>query len=204
MSKPTEATTTDTDIKAVQPGPEEVQKLLTKLLLELGPLVVYFVVNSQAGIFWGTGCFIVATVAALVCAILLQGTVPKIPLVSCVFVLVFGSLTLWLHDDFYIKMKPTLLNSLFAAILFSGLAMGKSWIKYLFGEAFHLTDEGWRILTFRWGCFFVVLAILNEIVWRNSSTDFWISFKMIGILPLTMIFAVAQIGLLKKHEASAS
>jgi intracellular septation protein len=89
-------------------------------------------------------------------------------------------------------------------VLFGGLAMGRSWLKHLFGEAFKLTEAGWRLLTFRWACFFVLLAVLNEIVWRNSSTEFWISFKLFGIMPLTMIFAISQIGLLKKFEASAN
>ena len=183
---------------------DETQHQLLKLLLELGPLVVFFVMNSQAGIYWGTGCFIVATVIALATSKMLHGRIPTMPLVSGFFVVVFGGLTLWLQDDLFIKMKPTIVNSLFAILLFGGLAYGKSWLKYLFGEAFRLTEEGWRVLTFRWACFFVVLAILNEVVWRNSTTEFWISFKLFGILPLTMIFAIAQIGILKKHEASAS
>jgi intracellular septation protein len=194
--------TESTEIKPADS--DETQRQLLKLLLELGPLVVFFVMNAQAGIYWGTGCFVVATLAALVASKMLLGRIPTMPLVSGFFVIVFGGLTIWLHDDLFIKMKPTIVNTLFAAVLFGGLAMGRSWLKYLFGEAFRLTETGWRMLTFRWACFFVLLAILNEIVWRNFSTEFWISFKLLGILPLTMIFAIAQIGLLKKHEASAN
>lgn len=189
-----------TEIKAVGP-PDETKQQFLKLLLELGPLVVFFVMNTQWGIYWGTGCFVAATVAALIASKLLHGRIPTMPLVSGFFVVVFGGLTLWLHDDLFIKMKPTIVNTLFAVALFGGLATGQSWLKYLFGDAFRLTEEGWRKLTFRWACFFLVLAALNEIVWRNSTTEFWISFKLLGIMPLTMIFAISQIGLLKKFEA---
>jgi intracellular septation protein len=195
--------TDTTNLKPNETHPDGVHQLL-KLLLELGPLVVFFVVNAQAGIKFGTGCFVVATIISLVVSRALLGRIPLMPLVSGFFVIVFGGLTVWLNDDLFIKMKPTIVNALFAAVLFGGLAMGRSWLKHLFGEAFKLTEDGWRLLTFRWACFFVVLAVLNEIVWRNSSTEFWISFKLFGIMPLTMIFAVAQIGLLKKFEASAN
>ena len=175
-----------------------------KLLLELGPLVVFFVTNAQFGIYAGTACFIVATIAALIAARMRHGQIPTMPLVSGFFVIVFGGLTLWLHDDLFIKMKPTIVNSLFALTLFAGLAVGRPFLKLLFGDAFHLTDEGWRVLTFRWACFFVLLAAVNEIVWRHYTTEFWISFKLLGIMPLTMIFAVCQIGLLKKYEATVN
>jgi len=176
---------------------------LMKMLLELGPVVVFFVVNSRWGILWGTGVFMVATIIALVASRILLGKVPIMPLVSGAFILVFGGLTLVLQDASFIKLKPTIVNALFAAILFGGLLFKKVLLKYLFGEVFNLTEEGWRILTFRWACFFVVLAVLNEIVWRSFSESFWISFKLWGIMPLTMAFAVAQIGLLKRHEPSA-
>ena len=122
------------------------------------------------------------------------------PLVSGFFVIVFGGLTLYLHDDVFIKLKPTIVNTLFAIILFGGLAVDRPLLRHLFGEEFRLSDEGWRKLTFRWACFFVVLAILNEIVWRTMSNDTWVAFKAFGILPLTLIFAVSQIGLLKRFE----
>ena len=176
---------------------------LLKMLLEIGPLVVFFLVNSYRGVFWGTGAFMVATVIALVASKLLVGRIPVMPLVSGFFVLVFGGLTLFLQDDLFIKMKPTIVNSLFAVILFGGLYYRQALLKYLFSEVFHLTDEGWRVLTFRWACFFVLLAVVNEVVWRSFTTDFWISFKIWGIMPLTMAFAIAQINLLKRFEAPA-
>jgi intracellular septation protein len=173
---------------------------LVKLAVEAGPLAVFFLMNSYRDIFWGTAAFMVATVAALVASRALFGRLPVMPLVSGVFVLIFGSLTLWLGDDLFIKMKPTLVNFLFAAILFGGLIYGQPLLKYLFGEVFQLNETGWRVLTFRWACFFCVLAILNEIVWRSFSTETWLSFKLFGIMPLTMAFAIAQIGVLKRYE----
>jgi intracellular septation protein len=171
---------------------------LLKLLVELGPLVVFFVVNGRAGIFWGTGAFMAATVAALAASQVLFGRVPTMPLVSGFFVVIFGGLTLWLQDELFIKMKPTIVNLLFAAALFGGLAFGKALFKVLFGEVFRLTDEGWRKLTMRWAAFFLVLAGLNEIVWRSFSTDVWVSFKLFAVMPLTFAFAIAQVGLLKR------
>lgn len=189
--------------------PQFDSKQAIKLLVELGPLLVFFVVNAQAGkfiaephqaIFYGTGAFMVATAIALAASQHLLGRIPTMPLVSGVFVMVFGGLTLWLQDDHFIKLKPTIVNALFAAILFTGLLNGRSFLKLVFGDVFRLTEEGWRQLTLRWGVFFIVLALLNEIVWRNFSTDTWVSFKVFGIMPLTMAFAVAQVGLLKRHE----
>jgi intracellular septation protein len=183
--------------------PQDLRGQLLKLLVEIGPLVVFFVMNARAGIFWGTGAFMVAIVISLIASRILFGRVPVMPLVTGVFVLVFGGLTLWLQDEQFIKIKPTLVNALFAGALFAGLLTGRSLLKIVFGEVFRLTDEGWRKLTFRWACFFMFLAVLNEVVWRSFSTDVWVSFKVFGIMPLTMIFAIAQMGLLKQHEPRA-
>ena len=180
--------------------PQDLRGQLLKLLVEVGPLVVFFVTNARAGIFWGTGAFMVAIVISLIASRILFGRVPVMPLVTGVFVLVFGGLTLWLQDEQFIKIKPTLVNALFAGALFTGLLAGRSLLKIVFGEVFRLTDEGWRKLTLRWACFFTFLAVLNEVVWRSFSTDVWVSFKVFGIMPLTMIFAIAQMGLLKQHE----
>lgn len=190
----------DQKVTASEAEPEFDRKQVIKLLVELGPLVVFFIGNSRYGIFAGTGAFMVATLIALAVSRALLGRIPTMPLVSGFFVIVFGGLTLWLQDDQFIKLKPTIVNGLFAAILFGGLAAGKSLLKIVFGDVFRLTEEGWRQLTFRWGVFFLALAIVNEIVWRWFSTDFWVSFKVFGIMPITMAFAVAQVGLLKRHE----
>jgi len=173
---------------------------ILKLLVEVGPLIVFFLVNARAGIFWGTGLFMVATVISLAASRILFGRIPVMPLVTGVCVMVFGGLTLWLQDEHFIKIKPTIVNSLFAGALFIGLFYGQSLLRIVFGEVFRLTEEGWRKLTLRWACFFVFLAVLNEIVWRSFSTDVWVSFKVFGIMPLTMAFAVAQIGLLRQYE----
>jgi intracellular septation protein len=177
---------------------------LWKLVLEAGPLVIFFIANSYYGIFHATGAFMIATVLSLAVSKAKFGRIPIMPLVSGVFILVFGALTLYLQEEFFIKIKPTIVNLLFAAILFGGLFAGHSLLRHLFGEVFHLTDRGWRLLTFRWACFFVFLAILNEIVWRNFSTDFWAGFKLMGVMPITMIFAIAQLGLIQRYDASRS
>ena len=176
---------------------------LLKLAVEVGPLVVFFVVNARAGIFWGTGVFMGATVASLIASRILFGRVSVMPLVTGVCVMVFGGLTLWLQDDHFIKIKPTIVNALFAGALFIGLFAGQSLLRVIFGEVFRLTDEGWRKLTLRWAFFFVFLAVLNEVMWRSFSTDTWVSFKVFAVMPLTMAFAVAQVGLLRQYELPA-
>ena len=183
--------------------PELNAQQLLKLLLEMGPLGIFFLTNSYKGIFWGTGAFMVATVIALTTSRALFGRIPIMPMVSGFFVLVFGGLTLLLQDELFIKMKPTIVNALFASILFGGLLLGQSLLKVLFGEVFRLREPGWRLLTFRWASFFVGLALLNEVVWRSFSTDFWVSFKVFGIMPLTLAFALSQIGLLKRYSDSS-
>ncbi len=190
----------DTDTKATEPA---LKDQLLKLAVEVGPLVVFFVVNARAGIFWGTGVFMGATVLSLIASRILFGRIPVMPLVTGVCVMVFGGLTLWLQDDHFIKIKPTIVNALFAGALFIGLLAGQSLLRVIFGEVFRLTDEGWRKLTLRWAFFFTFLAVLNEIVWRSFTTDTWVSFKVFGVMPLTMAFAVAQVGLLRQHELPA-
>lgn len=200
--------TANSDVKPVETtkplDPAEVQRRVLKLLLELGPLLVFFLVTNLYDIYIGTACFVPLTTASLIASWLLLKRVAMMPLVSGFFVIMFGGLTLYLHDDLFIKMKPTILDGLFSVILFGGLAMGRSWLKYLFEDEIQLTDLGWRILTFRWACFFAFLAVLNEIIWRNTSPAFWSGFKLYGILPLTIVFTLAQLGLLKKYESQSS
>ncbi len=192
----------DQQPKTEDETPEVDPAQLWKLVLEAGPLVVFFVANSYYGIFFATGVFMAATVLSLTVSKVKFGRIPIMPLVSGFFVLVFGALTLYLQEDFFIKIKPTIVNLLFATILFGGLLAGHSLLRHLFGEVFNLSDKGWRLLTFRWACFFVFLAVLNEFIWRNFSTDFWAAFKLMGVMPITMIFAIAQLGLIQKYDAT--
>ena len=179
--------------------PEAANPPFTKLLLDLGPLILFFAINAIYGIYAATGVFMVTVLAALIASRVLYGTIEVMPLVTAVFVLIFGGLTIYLQNETFIKMKPTVVYLLFAAILLAGLALKRTFLKMLMGEVFQLTDEGWLKLTYRWAGFFVVMALLNEVVWRSVSTDTWVSFKVFGLFPLTLLFAALQVGLLQKY-----
>jgi intracellular septation protein len=172
-----------------------------KLVLDIGPLVLFFAINAKLGIFNATAVFMAAVLAALVVAYVLTRRVEVMPLVTAVVVLIFGGLTLVLHDDLFIKLKPTIIYVLFGGALVVGLMMGKPLLGIVFDSVFDLTEEGWRKLTWRWALFFFALAILNEIVWRNFSTNVWVSFKLFGVVPLTFLFGAAQLPLLTKYAA---
>jgi intracellular septation protein len=176
---------------------------ILKIVLELGPLGVFFFANTRFGIYGGTAAFMVATLIALAVSFGLTRRLPIMPLVTCVVVIIFGGLTLYLHDDTFIKMKPTIVNALFGITLLAGLLFGRSLLGYVFDSVFKLNDEGWRKLTFRWGLFFLLLAVLNEIVWRNYSTETWISFKVFGIMPLTVLFTLSQLPLITRSTIPA-
>jgi intracellular septation protein len=143
----------------------------------------------------------VAVVAALVATYALIRSWPIMPVVTAIIVVMFGGLTLVLHNDVFIKIKPTIIYVLFGGVLIGGLFFGKSFLGVVFDQLFHLTEEGWRKLTWRWALFFLALAVLNEIVWRNFSTNAWVEFKVFGVVPLTFVFGALQFPLLKKYAA---
>jgi len=174
---------------------------LVKLALDLGPLALFFFANSRYGIFAATATFMVAVVAALIVSYVMTRHLPIMPVVTAIIVLIFGGLTLALHNDTFIKLKPTIIYTLFGGVLLGGLYFNKPLLGVVFDSLFHLTDEGWRKLTLRWAIFFLALAVLNEIVWRNASTDFWVNFKVFGVVPLTFLFGALQVPLLKKYAA---
>ncbi|MDB5552730.1 MAG: ispZ [Rhizobium sp.] len=186
-----------------------------KLVLELGPLLVFFLGNSYGErlakwfpalgelggpLFIATGLFMAATVISLVASKIIVGKLPLMPLVSGVVVLGFGGLSIWLQNEMFIKMKPTIINGMFGIVLLGGLLLGRSLLGYVFNSAFQLDQEGWNKLTLRWGLFFIFLAILNEVVWRNFSTDAWVTFKVWGTMPITILFTLSQMPLIMKHS----
>ena len=196
---------------------------LTKIALDLGPLVLFFFANAKptlfepwlapiipdavaagerAGIFVATAVFMVAIVAALIVSYVLIRRLPVMALVSAVVVIVFGGATLIFQDETFIKLKPTIIYLLFAGVLFAGIMLRKPFLAMVFDQMFHLTEEGWHKLTVRWTVFFLAMAVLNEIVWRTQSTDTWVAFKAFGVLPLTFVFAALQYPLLLKYDAS--
>ena len=174
---------------------------MLKFALELGPLALFFIAYGRVGIFAATGILMASVLVTLSVSYAMLKRFPIMPLITAVIVLIFGSLTLILHDETLIKIKPTVLYILFSATLFVGLWLNKPLLKILFDGAIHVTDEGWRKLTWRWALFFLALAVLNEIVWRTQTTDLWVKFKTFGFLPLTLLFALSQAPLIMKYEA---
>ena len=209
----------------IQPMPDSTKKQLNpllKLALEMGPLILFFFANARpalflpfigpllpeavggekAGIFVATAVFMVAILVSLAVSYALTRHLPIMAMVTAVIVVVFGGLTLVLHDETFIKMKPTIIYVMFAVLLFGGLWFNKPLLAIVFDSMFDLTEEGWRKLTLRWGVFFILMAILNEIIWRSVSTDTWVAFKTFGFLPITIAFALAQAPLISRHAVS--
>ncbi|MDC1060545.1 septation protein A [Alphaproteobacteria bacterium] len=171
-----------------------------KILIDIGPLAVFFIFYTRSGLQASILPFMVATVIAVLFSYILEKKIPIMPTVGAGIVLLFGGLTIYFDNDIFFKMKPTIINVLFAVILYGGILINKPLLKYLLGAALKLEETGWKILTQRWIGFFIALAILNEIVWRTQSTDVWVNFKVFGILPITFIFTMTQFPLIKKYQ----
>ena len=175
-------------------------KSVYKLLIDIGPLAVFFIFYTRSGLQASILPFMVATVISVLFSYILEKKIPIMPTVGAGIVLLFGGLTIYFDNDIFFKMKPTIINILFAVILYGGILINKPLLKYLLGAALKLEEAGWKILTQRWIGFFIALAVLNEIVWRTQSTDIWVNFKVFGILPITFIFTMTQFPLIKKYQ----
>ena len=175
-------------------------KSIYKLLIDIGPLAIFFIFYTRSGLQASILPFMIATVIAVLFSYILEKKIPIMPTVGAGIVLVFGGLTIYFDNEVFFKMKPTIINLLFAVILYGGILIKKPLLKILLGAALKLKEDGWRILTLRWIGFFIALAILNEIVWRTQSTDVWVNFKVFGILPITFLFTMIQFPLIKKFQ----
>lgn len=172
-----------------------------KLALDIGPLILFFGAYAKFGIFAATATFMVAILAALAIAFVRTRHWPIMPIVSAFIVLVFGGLTLALQDETFIKLKPTIIYALFGIVLAAGLVLDKPLLAVVFNSVFNLSEEGWRKLALRWAVFFFALAVLNELIWRTQSTNFWVAFKLFGFVPLTFAFAALQYPLMMRYAA---
>ena len=175
-------------------------KSIAKLLIDIGPLAVFFIFYTRSGLQEAILPLMIATVIAVLVSYVLEKKIPIMPTLGAGIVLIFGGLTIYFNDETFIKMKPTIINAVFAIILYGGIIFKKPLLKYLLGAALKLEEEGWKILTQRWIAFFIALAVLNEVVWRTQTTDLWVNFKVFGILPITFIFTMSQFPLIKKYQ----
>ena len=175
-------------------------KSISKLLIDIGPLAIFFIFYSRSDLKSAIIPFMIATLIAVLFSYIMEKKIPIMPTVGAFIILIFGGLTIYFDNEVFFKMKPTIINLLFAIVLYGGVIVKKPLLKFLLGAAIKLEDEGWKILTQRWISFFIALAILNEIVWRTQSTDIWVNFKVFGILPITFIFTMTQFPLIKKYQ----
>ncbi len=170
-----------------------------KFLLEMFPLAAFFIAYNREGLMTATLVLMIATAISIGIIYLKYRKIPLNPLISAVLIGVFGGLTLFFNDDTFIKIKPTIINLLFAAILLIGVKIGKPPLKYMMQMAMQLTEQGWRKLSINWAFFFMFLAGLNEYIWRSYPEDFWVNFKVFGMLPLTIVFLLTQVPLIKRY-----
>ena len=170
-------------------------------VVEYGPVLVFFLTYYFADLFVATASIMIATVLALALSFAFDRHIPMMPLITAGIIGIFGGLTLWLQDETFIKMKPTIIQMLFGTILLFGLMINRFFLKSLMGTIWHMTDEGWKVLTVRFSIFFFFLAALNEVVWRTQSTEVWVNFKVFGLMSLTIFFVFTQLSLLKRYAA---
>ena len=173
-----------------------------KPLADYGPLLAFFIAYSFYDLLTATAALMAATAVALVLALAVERRVPMLPLITAAVVGIFGGLTLYFNDEIFIKMKPTIVQTLMSAILLGGLAFGKPLLKPLMNATWPMDEIGWRRLTFRFAIFFAAMAVLNEIVWRTQSTDTWVTFKVFGLMGLTFLFGMCQMPLLNRHSTA--
>lgn len=178
---------------------------VTRLLLDLGPLLAFLIAYwTTKEMFLSTGIFMAATVAAIIGSRLTAGRVSPLLWFSGVMVVVLGGLTIWLHDETFIKLKPTIYYLMVAGILAFGLWTGRPTLKLVLGTAYPgLSERGWTLLSRNWALFFVAMAVANEAVWRSTTTDFWLGYKLWGAMPATLLFALANIPMLMRHGLNA-
>jgi len=175
-----------------------------KHAVDYGPILAFFIAYKLAGLMAATLTLMIATAIATLLLYIAQRRLALMPIITLLVVGTFGGLTLWLHDDTFIKMKPTVIQGLFAAILFGGLIMKKPLIRYVMGSTLQMDDDGWRLLSLRFAYFFTAMAVLNEIVWRTQPEGVWIDFKVFGIIGLTFLFILTQIPLIMRHSTEQS
>ena len=173
---------------------------LRRTILDFGPLLLFFAAFKLSGLYAATATVMVAAVVAVAVGYWLDRKIHPVPLATAVIVLVFGGLTLYLNDDRFIKMKPTMIYALFGATLFGGLYFNRPFVKYILGAAVTLNEAAWRVLTWRFGLFFFGMALINELIWRNFSDDIWVNYHIFGAIALTVLFSMSQIPFLLKHQ----
>ncbi len=167
---------------------------------DYGPLIVFFIAYVRFDLMAATAALMAATAVALALSLFFERRIPMMPVITATVVGIFGGLTLWLDDEMFIKLKPTIVQGLISAVLLVGLMFGKPLLRPVMGTTWPMDDVGWRRLTFRFGCFFAVMAVVNEIVWRTQSTDTWVAFKVFGLMGMTFVFGLFQMPLLNRHH----
>ena len=175
-------------------------KGILKLIIDIGPLAIFFVFYTKSNLQSAILPFMIATIIAILISYIVDKKLPIMPTVGAAIILLFGGLTIYFDNEVFFKMKPTIINIIFGLVLYVGEVVNKPLLKYLLGSSIKLKDKGWSVLTKRWIGFFIALAILNEVIWRTQSTDIWVNFKVFGILPITFIFTMFQFPIIKKYQ----